>query len=737
MTSTTSPGEVEATPTYASGHREIGDFQELGINESRSTSSRRRRLKIIERLSRTQGDVGAAVDEALSGACVPWRSGRIAARRNIHLRKLSYVVLVNVGRPSTMALDLAANPGNSPARAQKWTNRVADGVAHFRLALPRGQSLPKNVWRRRHNGILWMLWAHVVALFAFGLIQNVQPLHVGAEVAIIALCAWAARRDELGTRLQSCIATSGVMISSAVFTHLSGGYIEVHFHFFVMLGVIGLYQDWLPFGLSLAWVLMHHGVIGAIDPESVYNHADAIRYPWKWSAIHAFFVAGSSVVNVLAWKLSEDQALRDSLTGLASAALLEDRTQHALVRRDRIGRPVSMLFIDLDGFKAINDRYGHGLGDKLLMLVGHKLAACVRTSDTASRIGGDEFAVLLEGYSDELAAAAVAERILSAVREPMVVHGREMRIDASIGIALAVDGEAAEDLLRNADAAMYVAKKGGRGRYQIYDAQAHQNVLERLDLVAELKHALNLGEFELHYQPIVSLDDGRISGVEALIRWQHPTRGTLPPLSFIAVAEESGLIVEIGRWVLRKACLQIRLWLDHLGDIPLTFSVNISARQLQDPSLVDDVRTALSQARLDPARLVLEITESVFMDDVEIVQERLAQLKELGVGLALDDFGTGYSSLGYLDRFPIDIIKIDKTFVDRISETGDDPLAQAIIQLSETFGLSTVAEGIEQRLQADRLATLGCHLGQGYLYSRPLPASDLKGLLEHQRVPTA
>ena len=636
-----------------------------------------------------------------------------------------------------MALDIAATRGQSPDRAQRWSHRVADAIAHFRLALPRGQSLPKNVWRRRHNGILWMLWAHVVALFVFGLIQKVDPLHVAAEVAIIALCAWAARRDELGTRMQSCIATSGVMISSAVFTHLSGGYIEVHFHFFVMLGVIGLYQDWLPFGLSLAWVLLHHGVVGAIDPESVYNHADAIRYPWKWSAIHALFVTGASIVNVLAWKLSEDQALRDSLTGLASAALLEDRAQHALVRRDRIGRPVSMLFIDLDGFKAINDRYGHAVGDKLLMQVGHKLAATVRTSDTASRIGGDEFAVLLEGYPDELAAAAAAERILSAVREPMIVHGREMRIDASIGIALAVDGDGAEDLLRNADAAMYVAKKAGRGRYQVYDAQAHQNVLERLDLVAELKHALDLHEFDLHYQPIVSLDNSRITGVEALIRWNHPTRGMMSPLSFITVAEESGMIVEIGRWVLRKACLQMRLWLDHLGDIPLTFSVNISARQLQDPTLVDDVRTALSEARLDPARLVLEITESVFMDDIDIVQERLAQIKEIGVGLALDDFGTGYSSLGYLDRFPIDIIKIDKTFVDRISDTGDDPLAQAIIRLSETFGISTVAEGIEQRLQADRLSFLGCRLGQGYLYSRPIPASDFICLLEDQNVSSA
>jgi diguanylate cyclase (GGDEF)-like protein len=636
-----------------------------------------------------------------------------------------------------MALDLAAGPRTASDRARASWDRVVDALVHLRLSLPRGQSLPENVWRRRHHGILWMLWAHVVALFLFGLVQGVAPIHVGAEVSIIALCAWAARRSELSIRLQSCIATSGVMICSAVFTHLSGGYIEVHFHFFVMLGVIGLYQDWLPFALSLAWVLLHHGVIGVFDPESVYNHPDAIRYPWKWAGIHAFFVAGASVVNVLAWKLNEDRALRDSLTGLASAALLADRTEHALVRRSRHGRPVSLLFIDLDGFKAINDRYGHGVGDKLLMQIGHRLGASVRATDTPGRIGGDEFAVLLEGDADEIAAAMVAERILAAVREPMIFHGREMRIDASIGIAVAGDGIDAEDLLRNADAAMYVAKKEGRGRYQVYDSQAHQTVLERLDLVAELKHAIDLEEFEIHYQPIVSLEGGWVTGVEALIRWSHPTRGMLAPAHFIAVAEESGVIIDIGRWVLREACHQMARWLDRLGDMQLTLSVNISGRQLQDESLVRDVSSALEAAQLHPSRLVLEITENVFMDDVDVVRERFAQLKELGVGLALDDFGTGYSSLGYLDKFPIDIIKIDKTFVDRLADTNDDALAHAIIRLSETFGLSTVAEGIEEKLQADRLATLGCSLGQGYLYSRPIPPSDLAELIQHQIARTA
>ncbi len=612
-------------------------------------------------------------------------------------------------------------------------DRATDCIHRVWFALPTGQSLPQNVWRRCHHGIVWMLWAHVLGLFVFGHLVGVATLHVLGEVGLLAVITYGARTEIFSQRVRSCLATTAVMMSSAVFTHLSGGYIEVHFHFFIMLGVIGLYQDWLPFGLSLVWVLLHHGVIGALDPTSVYNHADALRHPWKWAAIHALFVSGSSVVNVLAWKLNEERAMRDSLTGLASAALLADRIKHALARRARTGRPVSVLFIDLDGFKAINDRYGHAVGDKLLMQVGQRLSSCLRVEDTAGRIGGDEFAVLLEGHVTEMSSVLVAERVLACLREPMVLHGRDMRIDASIGIAHSTDQDDAESILRNADAAMYVAKKNGRGRFQIYDPTAHQTVLERLDLVAELKHAIHYGEFELHYQPIVQLEDGAIRGVEALIRWRHPARGLVPPLSFVAVAEESGVIVEIGRWVLGESCMQLRRWLDDFGDVPLTLSVNISARQLEKESLVDDVIQALAAANIEPSRLVLEITESIFMEDVDLVLERLGQLKSLGVHLALDDFGTGYSSLGYLDKFPIDIIKIDKTFVDRITKTSDDvALAQAIIQLSQTFGLSTVAEGIEDKLQAARLATLGCTSGQGYLWSRPVPPEELTGALARQ-----
>ena len=611
--------------------------------------------------------------------------------------------------------------------------KVVDRAYRLRVSLPRGKSLPVNVWQRRHQGIVVLLWLHVGGLTVFGLTVGVAPLHLFAEMGILALLTFAASNGSFSPRIRACLATTALMASSALFTHLSGGYIEVHFHFFIMLGVIGLYQDWLPFGLSLTWVLLHHGVVGAIDPGSVFNHPDALLHPWKWAGIHALFVAGASVVNVIAWKLNEERAMRDSLTGLASAALLADHTEHALARKERSGKLVSVLFIDLDGFKAINDRYGHGVGDQLLMQVGQKLSSCLRAGDACGRIGGDEFGVLLEDHENEMTAVLVAERILASLREPMSLHGREMKIDASIGIANAGEGELAEDLLRNADAAMYVAKKAGRGRVQVYEPSLHQTVLERLDLVAELKHAIDFSEFELHYQPIVSLDGGHIGGVEALIRWRHPARGLLGPFTFIPVAEESGVIIEIGRWVLAESCAQLRRWLDQAGDIPLSLSVNISARQLQEKCLVEDVTRALQNSQIEPERLVLEITESVFMEDVDTVLERVQQLKALGVRLALDDFGTGYSSLGYLNRFPIDIIKIDKTFVDQISGAVEDvALIKAIIQLSKSFGLSTVAEGIEEAGQAERLATLGCLLGQGFLWSRPVPPGEISDVLGRQ-----
>ena len=632
-----------------------------------------------------------------------------------------------------MAIDKQA--GRLGVNLPSWED-IVDRAYRLRLSLPKGRSLPDNVWQRRHKGIIVLLWLHVVGLTIFGLVMGTERIHLLAEVGFLALLTFVAQKAPYSPRARACIATTALMVSSALFTHLSGGYIEIHFHFFIMLSVIGLYQDWLPFGLSLSWVLLHHGVAGAIDPGSVFNHPDALLHPWKWAGIHALFVAGASVVNVIAWKLNEERAMRDSLTGLPSAALLADHTERALARRERSGKAVSVLFIDLDGFKTINDRYGHGMGDQLLMQVGQRLTSCLRAGDACGRIGGDEFGVLLEDHQNEMTAVLVAERILASLREPMMLHGREIGIDSSIGIANATEGDRAEDLLRNADAAMYVAKKDGRGRVQVYEPSLHQTVLERLDLVAELKHAIDFHEFELYYQPIISLDGGHVGGVEALIRWQHPARGLIGPLTFIPVAEESGVIVEIGRWVLTEACAQLRRWLDEAGDIPLTLSVNISARQLQDDSLVEDVTRALMNSAIEPERLVLEITESVFMGDLDTVLDRLVRLKDIGVRLALDDFGTGYSSLGYLNRFPIDIIKIDKTFVDRIEGTADtDGLVEAIIHLSKNFGLATVAEGIEDEHQAERLATLGCLHGQGFLWSRPVPADEISEVLA-RKLPT-
>jgi predicted signal transduction protein with EAL and GGDEF domain len=353
----------------------------------------------------------------------------------------------------------------------------------------------------------------------------------------------------------------------------------------------------------------------------------------------------------------------------------------------------------------------------------------VRTADTVARLGGDEFAVLLEDAEHDSGAIAVVERIVHALRHPFSLDGREVFATASIGVAIAGEEETSSDLVRNADMAMYLAKRDGKARYQIFEPQMHTQALERLELEADMRRAIDREEFVVHYQPIVLLHTGEITGVEALVRWQHPRKGMIGPPLFIPIAEETGLIVPLGRWVVRDACRQAQRWQAMRG-VPLTLTVNISGYQLQGESVVDDVRGALADSGLDPRQLVLEITESVLMQHNEILLERLRALKAIGVRLAIDDFGTGYSSLGYLQRFPIDILKIDKSFVDNVGMTGGEPaLARAVIALGETLRLQTIAEGIEQRRQLNGLQELGCEMGQGYYFARPVAASAIDAIL--------
>src|SRR4051794_7909396 len=429
------------------------------------------------------------------------------------------------------------------------------------------------------------------------------------------------------------------------------------------------------------------------------------------------------------------QAFHDSLTGLANRVLFADRVTHSLERQERDQLPVSVLFMDLDDFKTINDSLGHAAGDVLLGEVGERIRHVLRAPDTAARLGGDEFAVLLEDSGDPIGAADVAERLIRALDAPFHLEDKEVFVRASIGIAVAqpqdneIDG--VEALMRNADVAMYMAKEQGKNRYQMFEPAMHETALRRLELKADLQRALEHDEFILNYQPVIELETGRISGVEALIRWNHPERGLIPPLDFIPLTEETGLIVPIGRWVLEAACRYGAMLHERFPTEPrLHMAVNLSAKQLARAEIIDDIRGIVSETGLDPSTLIIEITESVMMADMELSIARLTELKSLGVQIAIDDFGTGYSSLNYVRRFPVDILKVDKSFIDGVSEDGESSaLTAAVIELAGILNLTPVAEGIERLDQLERLMELHCSLGQGYYFAKPLEGSNLEAML--------
>ncbi len=424
------------------------------------------------------------------------------------------------------------------------------------------------------------------------------------------------------------------------------------------------------------------------------------------------------------------QAFHDPLTHLANRTLFLDRLEHAFRRGARAPGTVALLFLDLDDFKRVNDSLGHAAGDLLLVETSARIAAELRDSDTLARLGGDEFAILLEDVTDSEMASAIAARVLEVLRAPVTIEGKEIHVGVSIGIANSRDAGSPSDLMRNADLAMYIAKTRGKGACAVFEPHMHEDVAARLDIEADLRRAIEQHDLRLVFQPVVGLQNRQLVGAEALVRWTHPTRGEIPPGTFIPIAEEAGLVVAIERWVLREACRQARRWLDETGE-RVHVGVNISARHIHDASLLADVHDALAEGGIPPGQLLLEITESVLMRDSEDVARVLLELKALGVTLALDDFGTGYSSLSYLQRFPIDLLKIDKSFVAPMAARAYDPrLVRAIIALGESLGMRIVAEGIETDGQLHALRELGCAMGQGYLFARPLTSDQLLAHLQ-------
>lgn len=463
---------------------------------------------------------------------------------------------------------------------------------------------------------------------------------------------------------------------------------------------------------------------------------------WRWVEVVCTNHMGTESINGLVINLRdvterrelegklEWQAFHDPMTGLANRVLFADRVGHALERRQRTAMQLGVLFIDLDHFKIVNDTLGHAAGDTLLREAARRIQGAVRAADTVARLGGDEFAVLLEDAAPR-ECIETGERLLHQLTRAFTIEGREVFTGASIGVTVAEVGASLDDLVRDADVAMYVAKGEGRGRVVVFEASMRDQVAERLHLEADLRRALETNDLQVHYQPQFDLRTGEVLGAEALVRWMHPTRGMIPPGRFVPIAEQAGLMVEMSRFILATACRDAAAWRQPSGDVAdLHVSVNLSGRHLQDPAVVQDVANVLAESGLDPALLTVEITESVMMHNTQAAIGVLRDLKSLGITIAIDDFGTGYSSLSYLQQFPIDILKIDKAFVDKLGTAdSDEALARAILALGDALGLATVAEGIETMRQVEMLQQLGCLLGQGFLFSRPIASRAFAEML--------
>lgn len=426
-------------------------------------------------------------------------------------------------------------------------------------------------------------------------------------------------------------------------------------------------------------------------------------------------------------------ALHDALTGLSNRVLFLERLRHAIeLTKRRQGHHFAVLFLDLDHFKVVNDSLGHAVGDQLLMSIAHRLRLCLRAGDTIARLGGDEFVVLLEDMEREDDATATAERILATLKQPFGLHGHALPATASIGIIADIAGyDRPEDVLRDADIAMYQAKTQGKARSALFNITMRERAQARLELEHDLRHVLERNELELYYQPILSLQSDRITGFEALLRWRHPQRGLVAPNEFIPIAEETGLIVPIGRWVIHEACRQLRQWHEQFPQTPpLTMSINISGRQFAEPAFIDQVTAVLEEVGLDPTTLRLELTERVWLNSSAETVALFRKLSKMGIQLHIDDFGTGYSSLAYLQHFPIRMLKIDRMFLSKMEEDSHSKdIVRAVIAMAHDLGMEAVAEGVETAGQLANLKRFGCNYGQGYLLSRPMNRTAVEEML--------
>jgi diguanylate cyclase len=619
--------------------------------------------------------------------------------------------------------------GDPVAPAPVPRDRIRAALHQLRSWLPRGNTLRPAAWAYRHRQITRFALLQAIGLGIFALCSGHGLTEAVFAVVVVGLPALIGRSTVLPDRVRMLSVVVSLMFASATLVDLCNGVTEAHFHFFVMLGVVSLYQDWSAFGLCVLITVLHHAVMGLAAPGSVFAVGYQRDHPVQLALIHGGFIMAASVTHIIAWKLNEAQELRDPLTQLPNRAAFLDSLGHLLGIE---GQAVSVLFVDLDNFKTLNDSGGHHVGDMALYRAAQTMSGMLRSSDLVARIGGDEFALLMPVSAEQ--ATEVAERILAALATPMVIEGREVFVTASIGVAddVLAGSREAEDLLRDADLAMYLAKSHGKNQLVTYTPGIDKDVRDQAALAQDLRSALELEQFEIYYQPVFRRSEHRMCGVEALIRWHHPERGMVPPDKFIRLAEQSGDINAIDTWVMRTAAVQVATWHRELpGCEELELAVNLSPAQLRDPDLLPTIASALHESGLSAGYLVVEVTETMLLADLDLARRQLDAVRTMGARVAIDDFGTGFSSLSYLARLPADQVKIDRSFVRDLG-TGANSVAlvRGIIDMARSLQLDVQAEGVEELSQQAILDELGCPRSQGFLHARPMAVGDFASFVE-------